>query len=220
MMDGIDGLAGGLCLMALGILGALALAGGRVADGYMLFVIVSAAGAFLCLNLRLPWSKQAAVFMGDAGSMFLGFTLAWFFVSLSQGEHRVITPVTALWLFAIPLFDTVSLMIRRILKGRSPFSADREHFHHVLQLAGYSVNQSVLIIYGLALALACTGLAGFYARAPEWIMFYGFITIFALYFWGVMHAWKVMKFARASRSAHALLPNQEKAGYLKLRTED
>jgi UDP-GlcNAc:undecaprenyl-phosphate GlcNAc-1-phosphate transferase len=141
--------------------------------------------------------------MGDAGSMFLGFVLTWLLISLSQGENRVIAPVTALWLFAMPLLDTISLMIRRLLKGRSPFSADREHLHHVLQAAGYSVNQSVLTIHGLALAAALVGVGGLYMKAPDWVMFYGFLGLFALYFCGVRQAWKVMKVVRLRRGGQS-----------------
>jgi UDP-GlcNAc:undecaprenyl-phosphate GlcNAc-1-phosphate transferase len=77
-------------------------------------------------------------------------------------------------------------------------------------------------MYGLALVLAFVGLAGLYAGIPEWVMFYGFMALFSLYFWAIMHAWKVMKFVRASRSAHRLLPHsdEEREGYLGVRTED
>jgi UDP-GlcNAc:undecaprenyl-phosphate/decaprenyl-phosphate GlcNAc-1-phosphate transferase len=135
--------------------------------------------------------------------MFLGFGLAWFLIDLSQGGDQLIAPVTALWLFALPLFDTVSLMVRRVLRGRSPFSADREHFHHVLQAAGYGVTQSVLIMHGLALSLALVGLGGVYAGVPDWIMLYGFLGLFALYFGGMTHAWKVMKLIRRRHRSRA-----------------
>ncbi len=196
MADGLDGLAGSLALIALGTMAALALAAGHLAEAQVLLVLASAVAAFLCLNLRFAGRPRALVFMGDAGSMFLGFAIAWFSIGLSQGDAPAMTPVTALWIFALPLFDTVSIMLRRVLKGRSPFAADREHFHHILQAAGYSVNESVLIMTSLALGLAAVGVAGFHMRIPESVMFLGLMMLFAAYFWSVLHAWKVMKALR------------------------
>jgi UDP-GlcNAc:undecaprenyl-phosphate/decaprenyl-phosphate GlcNAc-1-phosphate transferase len=195
MADGVDGLAGILMLVALATLAGLASVAGRAADAAVLLVLVSTVVAFLALNLRIG-RPRALVFMGDAGSMFLGFAVAWFCISLSQGDMPAMTPVTALWVFALPLFDTVSLMLRRIVRGRSPFAADREHFHHILLAAGYTVNQSVAIISGVALTLATTGVAGYYLQVPEHLMFLSLLGLFALYFWGVMHAWRVMKAVR------------------------
>jgi UDP-GlcNAc:undecaprenyl-phosphate GlcNAc-1-phosphate transferase len=195
MADGLDGLAGTLTLIALATLAALASAAGRAADAAVLLVLVSTVVAFLALNLRIA-RPRALIFMGDAGSMFLGFAIAWFCISLSQRGVPAMTPVTALWVFALPLFDTVSLMLRRIVRGRSPFAADREHFHHILLAAGYTVNQSLAIIGGIGLTLAATGAAGYYLGIPERLMFLALMGLFALYFWGVMHAWRVMKALR------------------------
>jgi len=199
MSDGIDGLAGGLVLVSLVFMSVLAFSGGHVADGQVILVLVSAVLAFLWFNFPLPGRKQAKVFMGDAGSMFLGFALAWFAVSLSQGEGRAMSPVTALWLMALPLMDTVSVMIRRVIRGRSPFSPDREHFHHVLLVAGYGTRKTVYIMMTLAVALALIGVAAEFLGVPEYLMFYLFLVIFGAYFWGMMHAWQVMKMIRVEK---------------------
>ncbi len=190
MLDGMDGLAGGMAGCTLLILGWTGLLLGLHDDALLLFAAGTAVFTFLSFNLRLPrWRRCADVFMGDSGSMFLGLLLAWFFIKLSQGEQRAFAPVTALYLFALPLLDTASLMVRRILKGRSPFAADREHLHHLLLRAGYSVNQSVLILWSISLALASVGLAGFYLQVAESVLFYAFLGLFVLYFHGT---WKVM----------------------------
>jgi UDP-GlcNAc:undecaprenyl-phosphate GlcNAc-1-phosphate transferase len=91
---------------------------------------------FLYYNLRYPGNRRARVFLGDNGSMLLGFLFAWLFIALSQGEPAAMTPVTALWLFALPLMDTVGVMLRRIWLGKSPFRADRHHLHHLFVRAG------------------------------------------------------------------------------------
>ncbi len=206
MLDGMDGLAGGMAGCTLLILGLTGLLAGLHGDALLLFAAGAAVFTFLSFNLRLPrWQKCADVFMGDSGSMFLGLLLAWFFIKLSQGEPRAFTPVTALYLFALPLLDTVTLMIRRILKGRSPFTADRQHLHHLLLRAGCSVNQSVLILWSISLALASVGLAGFYLQVAENVLFYAFLGLFVLYFHGT---WKAVRSindptARDARKASA-----------------
>jgi hypothetical protein len=87
-------------------------------------------------------------------------------------------------------------MTRRVLKGRSPFAADREHFHHAFQLAGFSVFRTHVTITAMAVIFMVVGLTGQFAGAPEVAMFYLFLGVFGLYFWGMLHAWKVMRFLR------------------------
>lgn len=194
MVDGMDGLAAGIAGMSLLLLALMAFLAGLYTDAHLLLLAAGVVFTFLCFNLRLPWRRMGAkVFMGDAGGMFLGLILAWFFIKLSQGEFRAFTPVTALYLFGLPLLDTISLMIRRILKGRSPFAGDREHLHHLLTRAGYSVNQSVVIMWSLALALAMIGLAGLYLRIAESIMFYAILGLLFLYLYATSRACETMK---------------------------
>ena len=196
MSDGIDGLCGSLTLVALTGLAVATYVADASESFTTISILMSAVAAFLLFNIRYPTRARALVFLGDAGSMFLGFALAWFVVSLSQGENRIITPVTALWLLAMPLFDTVGIMIRRMLKGRSPFAADREHFHHAFQLAGFSVFRTQVTITAMATIFMVIGLVGQFAGVAEIAMFYLFLGLFGLYFWGMMRAWKVMRFLR------------------------
>ena len=196
MSDGIDGLCGSLTLVALTGLAVVTYVAGASDQFTTIMLLMSAVVAFLFFNIRFPKRLRALVFLGDAGSMILGFTLAWFVVSLSQGEDRIISPVTALWFLAMPLFDTVGIMTRRIIKRRSPFAADREHFHHAFQLAGFSVFRTHVTITAMAIIFMVIGLIGQFAGAPEVAMFYLFLGVFGLYFWGMMHAWKVMRFLR------------------------
>jgi UDP-GlcNAc:undecaprenyl-phosphate GlcNAc-1-phosphate transferase len=186
MLDGLDGLAGGISLIAFSLLAFVAMAGGQVVDGSILILLACIVGAFLLFNLRLPWRGRALAFMGDAGSTFLGFALAWFVISLSQGEGRAMTPVTALWILALPIVDTVSLLIRRMLAGRSPFAADRAHLHHILLLAGHSVNNTNIILWSVALILGSLGVLALYQNIAEHILFYGLLGLSLLYLWHVM----------------------------------
>ncbi len=193
MSDGMDGIGGSLALIALISMTIIGWFAGLGAELYLLICLIAVVAAFLSFNMRTPWRNRAQIFMGDGGSMVLGVILAWLFIHLSQGQTRVMPPVAALWIFALPLLDTVCIMLRRVAKGRSPFAPDREHFHHILLVAGYTVNQAVWIMTSIATALAAIGLTGVYVGVPESVMFYGFLLLFALYFWGMSHAWKVMK---------------------------
>ncbi len=193
MIDGVDGLAGGLVFIALALFGSTALLAGLTIHATLIFLLASAVLGFLVFNMRAPWRSKAAVFMGDAGSMMLGYALARFAVDLTDSDSRAITPITAVWILAVPLMDTVNTMVRRMLKGRSPFSADREHLHHIFLRAGYSVSRTVVMILSVSLLLGLVGLAGWHYGVPEYMMFYAFLLLFALYSFAMSHAWKVMK---------------------------
>jgi UDP-GlcNAc:undecaprenyl-phosphate GlcNAc-1-phosphate transferase len=148
---------------------------------------------FLFFNMRCAWQPCARVFMGDAGSLMLGFLLAWAAVRVTQDEQNAFSSAAALWFFAIPLWDTVSLVLRRILKGKSPFHPGRDHLHHILLRVGYSDSQVVRFILLVAAASGMVGFWGWLAGVPDAILFYGFLAMFALYFAGVHHAWKLMR---------------------------
>jgi UDP-GlcNAc:undecaprenyl-phosphate GlcNAc-1-phosphate transferase len=193
MIDGLDGLAGGLVLIALLVLSHAVFASGGNGEGHLLLTVAGAVLAFLLFNFRLPRRKRAIMFMGDGGSLFLGYALAWALISLSQAPHEAIAPVTALWIVAIPLCDTVGAMLRRMLKGQSPFEADRQHVHHVLLAAGFSVPSAVGIMLALAVGLAGIGYGAQIAGAPDWVMFGLFLGLFGGYFWALRRAWRVMR---------------------------
>ena len=193
MADGMDGLAGSLVLSTLVLLAVMAHVAGLNQAVQILVTLAAVVCAFLLFNLRLPGRKRAAVFMGDAGSLFLGYTLAWFLVDLSQAPARAIAPVSALWMFALPLVDAVGIMIRRVLVGRSPFSPDREHLHHVLTVAGLSPMGVVGAMLALSLLLGAVGVLGFFRGLPETALFSGFLAVFALYFWAVQRFWRLQR---------------------------
>jgi UDP-GlcNAc:undecaprenyl-phosphate GlcNAc-1-phosphate transferase len=199
MQDGLDGLAGTQACLAFLVLALTAFAGGATAHGTVLLVLASVTLGFLAFNLRLPGRPRALVFMGDAGSMFLGFALAWFVVDLSQAPDRTLAPVTALWILALPLLDTVSILFRRLIRGRSPFRADREHLHHLLQAWGLSVGTSVALILTGAAALAAIGLAAQRLGVPDRMMFAAFLGLFAAYATILHLAWR--RLARAADTA-------------------
>lgn len=182
MSDGLDGLSGGLVVIALLSLSIAATTAGQTAMLSFNQILIVSLMAFLLLNFRVMWKKSAMVYLGDAGSTLLGFIIAWLVIAATQGEMAFIAPVYALWFLAVPLMDTVALLIRRPLRGRSPFSPGQDHLHHQLLRAGLSKEQTVLVLYSAAILMAATGLAGHLAGASESIMFLLFLAVFAVYF--------------------------------------
>lgn len=193
LSDGMDGLAGGLALIATIFIAAVAFLSDMKITFDGMLILGGALIGFLFFNMRFPWQPRAKIFMGDSGSLMLGFLLAWAAIRTTQDEKNAFPPVAALWFFAIPLWDTVSLMLRRMLKGKSPFHPGRDHLHHILLRVGYTDSQVVLFIHLVAVVCGLVGFFGWRWGVPDVVLFYGFLTMFALYFAGVQHAWKLMR---------------------------
>lgn len=191
MMDGIDGLAGGIATIATIMLIWLAADAGQLASIQTLSILLAVIFGFLLFNFPLPTPRKRRVFMGDAGSMFLGFVLAWFLVDLSQkSSGPAFAPVTALWLLAFPLFDTVALMVRRLRRGCSPFVADREHLHHALLAQGLGPRMTLAVMLLGSFVFAIGGIGADRAGMPSWLMFYVLAALFVLYFFGSQGYWR------------------------------
>lgn len=148
LSDGLDGLAGGTLLLSLM---AMALLGFAADQHFVVLVAVIASGSILGF-LRFN-THPARVFMGDSGSQILGFTAAVLAVELTQNAGSALSAALPLLLLGIPIVDTLMVMIRRLLEGRSPFSADRSHVHHRLLAFGLHHYEAVTIIYLLQAAL-------------------------------------------------------------------
>jgi len=196
MMDGIDGLAGSMSLITLISLGCLfTLAPGFRLELALAVTIAMALMPYMAANLRIyPFRKK--IFMGDAGSMFIGFSVVWLLVNATRPGDMAMRPVTALWIIAIPLMDMVAIMIRRFLKGQSVMKPDREHLHHIFMRAGFSDRQALAIITAAALLCAGLGLAGEYFKVPEWVMFVTFLAMFVLYYWSLTHIRRLLVLVR------------------------
>ncbi len=201
MIDGIDGLSGALSLASLFLIALVAHVGGQ-SDYVMLAVgLMGGLIGFLYFNLRHPWQRRARVFLGDNGSMMLGFLFAWILIALSQGERRAMPPVIALWLFAIPLMDTVGVMLRRLWLGKSPFHPDRHHLHHLFIRAGFRIQEIVHIITMLHLGIGLLGIAGMLMGIPEIWMLLAFLLLFVFYFYSILRPWRIVP---ALRRLHTL----------------
>lgn len=197
MVDGIDGLLGGLSIVTFGGLGYLMSVGGQEQIAYLCLVIIVAMVPYILMNLGLLGRKRK-VFMGDAGSMMIGFTVIWLLLGVSQAESKpMMRPVTALWLIAVPLMDMAAIMIRRIRRGDSPFKPDREHLHHIFQRLGLSSGKTLIVICGFATLLAGFGIYGEINQISEPLMFYSFIVCFLIYVTLLTNVWKITSFVRS-----------------------
>ena len=114
--------------------------------------------------------------MGDAGSMLLGFAVAWLCVCVSQRASAQVSPVTMLWLVALPMYELLWTTLRRLARGVSPFLADRDHFHHLLIRAGLGVRGAFTVFVTFATLLAGMGLAVNGLGLPDFVS----VILFAL----------------------------------------
>lgn len=148
LVDGLDGLAAGVAAIASGALFVVALEKGQPLVALVTLTLSGAAAGFLPHNFN-----PAKIFMGDAGSMFLGFTLAGISVQGTLKGAAAIALVIPVVALGVPVVDTACAIIRRFQNGHPIYEADRDHFHHRLLALGLSPRQAVLVLYLLSLAL-------------------------------------------------------------------
>lgn len=142
LSDGLDGLAGGISILALGCIAAFAY---QIADVFVFSVAIALMGAtfgFLRFN-----SNPAQIFMGDSGSQFLGFCAGALAIMISQRPDSAIGTLVPFLVFGVPILDTLTVIVRRIAMGRPPFSPDRLHLHHQLLRATLSQPGAVSLVY-------------------------------------------------------------------------
>lgn len=147
-IDGLDGLAVGISSIAsVSMLVVAAL----VSEGYVVVIMAALAGA--CIGFMPFNMNPAKIFMGDTGSMFLGYILATMSVQGLFKFYAIVTFVVPFVVLGLPIVDTAFAIIRRLLKGQSPFTADRGHVHHRLVDLGFDQKQTVAILYALSAVL-------------------------------------------------------------------
>lgn len=149
LSDGLDGLAGGITLLTFLFIGYLSFLLDLQAFEVISVAIVGAIFGLLRYN-----THPATVFMGDAGSQLLGF----FAVTLSLQLTRMtpkISPILPLFIIGFPIIDTMSVIFHRILEGRSPFKADKNHLHHKIMKLGLYHSESVILIYMIHAVFLC-----------------------------------------------------------------
>ncbi|WP_218354837.1 UDP-N-acetylglucosamine--undecaprenyl-phosphate N-acetylglucosaminephosphotransferase [Alteromonas lipotrueiana] len=193
MIDGIDGLAGGMSLVVLLFVVGLLVATGHGGAIMEPLIIAAAIVPFLAFNLSWKGFKGNKIFMGDAGSMFVGLTIVWLLVDHAQGSEAAFRPITAVWLIGLPLMDMAAIMYRRARKGQSVLRPDRKHLHNIFMRAGLSSNQALIAILGLGSLYCTVGVLGEVFSVPDWAMFWGFIALLTVYSYIIQNIWRLIR---------------------------
>lgn len=150
-IDGLDGLAAGVSAIMSVSLVFIAVRTGDYSVAVLGIALMGACLGFLPFNFN-----PARIFMGDTGSTFLGFILASMSVQGVFKSYAIISFAVPLLILGLPLFDAMFAMLRRILKGQNPMTADRGHLHHRLIDTGLSTKRSVFVLYAISGVLGLT----------------------------------------------------------------
>jgi UDP-GlcNAc:undecaprenyl-phosphate GlcNAc-1-phosphate transferase len=196
MMDGIDGLCSGVAVVALTFL-LFITSTTELNSAINITALIFCLLAYMMFNLQLFGKRFEKIFMGDAGSMLIGFSIAWLLAETTQIKNAPITPAVAIWVIALPLMDMGAIMIRRVLKGQSPFQADRNHLHHILIHSGFSPRKALMIILSLSATLTGIGYLAHKIGASDWELLYLWWIVFTIYTLAISHAWKTSKIIKS-----------------------
>jgi len=153
MSDGLDGLAAGISAIACGVIAIFAIHGGSLIMAVLSLALAGSLSGFLFFNFN-----PAKIFMGDCGSLFLGYTIAASSVMCMTKSSAVVGLALPFLALGVPIFDTLFSMLRRFLERRSMFAPDRSHFHHKLVDLGLKQGHVVILIYVITLAAAGLGM--------------------------------------------------------------
>lgn len=189
MMDGQDGLAGGIALSQVLLLVYLSWYLNEPISMALLTLVALVLMVFLSFNLPIPGRKQAIIFLGDAGSTFIAFVIAWFAIYLGQSHPIHCKPIVILWILAFPVFDLFQVSVERFKHRKPLLTASLDHVHHVLKVAGWKTTVSTPMLILFSLALGILGILLNQWQVREGWQFLAWIVILMLYF-------LVVKFAR------------------------
>ena len=162
LIDGLDGLASGVAFFAVLMNFVVSLSRGDILMSLLMAALAGAILGFLLFNFN-----PASIFMGDTGSMFLGFILATGSLVTAQKGAATVSMMVPILALGLPIMDTTLAIVRRYTIGRPMFSADREHIHHRLLRVGYTHRRAVLAMYGICAIFAAAGLAITFANGRQ-----------------------------------------------------
>ncbi len=162
LIDGLDGLAGGIAFFAGLVTLVVAAVNGKAMMMLFMAALTGAVAGFLVFNFN-----PATIFMGDTGSMFLGYVVAVTSLQTNTKGAATVALLTPVLALGLPIMDTLVAMVRRALRGQAIFQGDREHVHHRLLALGLSQRQAVLVLYGVSFLFGLAALGVTYLRGPE-----------------------------------------------------
>jgi len=177
LIDGLDGLAAGIALFTVATLFVLGVVHHNIIVSLTSVALAGALIGFLRYNFN-----PASIFMGDSGSLFLGYVLAVTAISGSSKSSTVVSLLIPLLAMGLPVMDTLLAVIRRFLAGRHPFEADRGHVHHRLLDLGLTQRQAVLVLYAGCAFLAVGSLGLMYANSAVSAVIMGAVAITTIAF--------------------------------------
>jgi len=195
MIDGIDGLAGLLAIFAVaGIAFVLTLLNRTLIHSTELVIFCSAIAGYLLINMAIVSRRK--IFLGDSGSMLIGFVVAWVMIYYSQLPNDKAIPASmAVWLIILPVINTLALIFYRILRRRSPFSPDRKHLYYICQRLVMSFNQTLAIMCLFSITLTIFGFI-VYLLAGDLGAFIAFIVIIWVCYQLIKYSWRISVYIR------------------------
>ena len=162
LSDGLDGLAAGISAVACGVIAILAICNNDVVMAVLMLALLGSLTGFLVFNF-----DPAKIFMGDSGSLFLGFTIASSSVLCATKTETVVGLALPILALGIPIFDTLFSILRRFIERRSLFTPDRSHFHHRLLALGLRQRQVVITAYFMTLLAVGLGMFMLFTRDAQ-----------------------------------------------------
>lgn len=177
MMDGLDGLAGGISSIALAYFSILAYFNGQFEIMLLSVLLMGAIIGFLKYN----W-YPARLFMGDSGSLSIGFAIAFISIILTQKSNSRVPPIVPLIILSVPITDTITLMVKRITRHQNPFRADKSHLHHNLLKLGFNKSETVKFLLLITAVFSVLAIIFTLLKTPDYYFFIGFAIFFLAYF--------------------------------------
>jgi UDP-GlcNAc:undecaprenyl-phosphate GlcNAc-1-phosphate transferase len=205
LSDGLDGLAAGISAVACGVIAIFAMHCGNPIMAILMLALLGSLSGFLFYNFN-----PAKIFMGDCGSLFLGFTIAAasvICVTKSCALVGLALPIVAL---GIPIFDTFSAILRRLLERRSIFSPDRDHFHHKLIALGLNQRHAVLAIYSATCIATGLGLFMMVRRDAGSLVVFGCLLFLLLLLFHVVGAVHLSDTLHRLQEQYAVIQRQKR----------
>ena len=183
MIDGHDGLAASCGVTTLVSMFVVLLLIDKDPPDSLIILLLIPLSIFLIFNLDSLVGRQRQVFLGDAGSLILGLAIAYLLIRHSGVSSSLIKVSAAPWLVGLPLLDMIAVMTRRILNCRSPFGADRIHFHHIMMDYGLGKGRVLLLALALQLVFSGIGIFGVLRNWPDGMLFWGLFVTLLAYLW-------------------------------------
>lgn len=208
LADGLDGLAGGMCLLIFAAAGLLGYLGEDFPVVALCACMVGALVGFLRYN-----THPAIVFLGDTGSQFLGFMAGIALIALAGGRDHY-SPILSFYLMGIPMLDMMVVMLDRLMERRPVFKPDNKHLHHKILRMGFKHHEAVIIEYGAQLGMILIGWK--LRHYPDYVMLYVYVAIMTLATLLLLFSRKEGRFSRVwSNGSLAHLPHLDEHGRLR-----